>query len=484
MDHRGLLGLGGVLIAAGFVANCVGDESNTNGNSTDAGAESAGGGNDSGATSDGSTAVDSGTTDAGTDSGAVSSDGGPTCVITDAGTPGTLDPSFSNGLKKFPIPPDATHTFDTETAAIDQNGRIYVIGRAQNCVSASSSFDVAVIRLAKNGDFDATFGTNGYVCFDFGGAGDSAIASYVDASNRLVFAGQAGASKKAFVGRMLQTGALDPAFNGGSVLEYAPETPTLNYNAYGATPDGTGILLSGGDNSPFGPSTKGWVARVTDTGTIDTATFTPYLTTAVAGFRAGHVKIGGKIYLVGESSTTSDWTMVILDGNGLPAGAPTSVTIPNATSSTTPGGTVVQSAAGMDDQVFVAGALGTNPSQAAAKWFTTGGGATASNAAFDAYWDPAYNRGPVAVQCDGKVIVGAGTIANPRRPLLARYAMRDGSRDMAWGTTGLATLDSFDAGSPGPNLLGVALAERADGRLVVVTGTDGLDGAWVFQVMP
>ena len=100
------------------------------------------------------------------------------------------------------------------------------------------------------------------------------------------------------------------------------------------------------------------------------------------------------------------------------------------------------------------------------------------------FWDPAYNRGPVATQCDAKVIVGAVNNASPRRPLLARYAQRDGSRDMGWGSSGLVTIDDVDAGGSTPNLQGVALAERADGRLVVAAGTDQLDGPWVFQVLP
>jgi hypothetical protein len=205
---------------------------------------------------------------------------------------------------------------------------------------------------------------------------------------------------------------------------------------------------------------------------------------AVAGFRAGHVKLGGKIYVVGRNVATADWTMIILNGNGLPAGSPASVTITNATTTTVPGGMAVHSAAGMDDEVAVVGALGTNPSSSAVKWFTTGGGATASIANLDQFWDPAYNRGPIATQCDDKVIVGAVNLASPRRPLLARYAQRDGTRDMSWGSGGLVTIDGFDAGAAPPNLQGVALAERADGRLVVAAGTDHLDGPWVFQVMP
>lgn len=459
---------------AAALFNCVGDEPTSPTPNPDAGGDSGGGG-----TTDSSSGQDSGA-DTGTDSG-------QKCAIAQAGTAGSLDPSFAGGLKVFPIPQSNAvpkHTYDTETIAIDSQGRIYIVGRAQNCVSDTSSFDIAVMRLAASGLVDSTFnGGKGYACFDVGDGSnpsDSVLAAYMDASDRLVFAGEAG--NKAMIGRLLSTGGLDPSFAGGSVFTFTPESPAggAAYTAYGVSPDGTSILVSGADQHPFTESAKGWVVRVSDTGALETGAFPPYLNANVAGFRGGHVKLDGKIYLPAKKNASTDWTMVILDANGVATGAAGSATLPDAGATTLPQGITIASAAGQEDQLFVAGGHGA-ASSGVATWWTKAGAHTGPAPTFANYHiDRAYNRTPVARQCDHKVLFAAVS-ADTYRPIITRLAGRDGTPDTAFGTSGVAKIE-YDAG--GAKMGGIALASRADGRLVVAAQTEGLDGAWIYQLLP
>lgn len=461
------LGLGGPVFAILLLVECVGSEPDVSSHRGD------------GTGSDAAPTDASSGTDARRDAGLVDGTAKPPCAIAQAGAPGTLDPAFANGLKKYP----GTNTFDVETAAIDSQGRIYLVGRAGKCTSPT--FDVAVMRLAASGAPDVTFGSgNGFACFDSKGD-DSIVAAYVDASDRLVFAGSGG-TKSALVGRMLPTGSLDPAFASGKLLVFTPETPMGgNYTAYGVSQDGNGILVSGSDWDPFfaTSSTKGWVVRVSDNGVVDSAAFTPYVTSNVAGFRAGHVKLDGKLYLPAKKTASDEWTMVILDDKGNALGTPGAVLPPGATSGTTPAGVVVATAATADEQLLVVGPLASGGAGAAAAWWTKSAVPTGPVPSFPSFfWDPAYNRTPLARQCDHKALIAAVT-SDTFRPIIARLVGRDGTPDTTWGQNGTTTIE-FDAGSPDVHSSGVAIVERKDGRLVVVAQTSEQNGAWVFQLLP
>lgn len=462
--RRLTLGLGGPTLAVLFLVQCVGSEPDVTAPQVDAG---------SAAAADAASGED-----ASGDTGVVDGTPKPSCTIAEAGAPGTLDPAFANGLKKYP----GANGFDAEAAAIDSQGRIYVIGRAGKCISPT--FDVAVMRLAASGAPDATFNnSSGIACFDSKGD-DSVVAAYVDASDRLVFAGSGG-SKAAMIGRMLPTGSLDPGFASGKLLTFTPETPQGgNYTAYGVSQDGNGILVSGSDWDPFfaSTSTKGWVVRVSDTGVVDTSSFTPYVNSNVAGFRAGHVKLEGKIYLPAKKTASDEWTMVILDDKGNALGTPGAVLPPGATSTGAPTGVVLGSAPGQDDQLLVVGPLATITPGGAATWWTKTGAPTGPVPSFPSFqWDPAYNRGPVARQCDHKTLLAA--VTTDYRPIVARLVGRDGTPDTAWGQNGNATI-AFDAGASDVQIDGVAIVERKDGRLIVVGHSNKQDGAWVFQLLP
>lgn len=404
---------------------------------------------------------------------------GPTCTIADAGKAGSLDPAFVQGHKQWP---GGGTTYDAETLAIDSQGRIYVIGRAQNCVTASSGFDIAVMRLGAGGAIDTSFGGGkGYVCYDTSGS-DSVVSAYVDESDRLVFAGHG--VNAAIVGRLLATGNLDPAFAGGKIAQVQPDGTNAGWTAYGVSADGNGIVLSGGNVSPFGPSTKAWALRMSNAGLVDTSTFVPYISDKFAGFRAGHQKLDGKLYLPTRSATSNDWTFVILDDKGSAVGAPGLVTPPGATSANVPMGLALARAKGSDDQLLLVGGNGTDPSSGSATWWTKTGATTGPILGLNnSRWDPAYSRTPVARQCDDKVLIALLSL-DQQTPTVMRLTGQGATVDTSYGLTGNADI-FFDGGlGAGGNYGGLAIATRPDGRGVVVGNTNRLNGAVVYQLLP
>jgi hypothetical protein len=395
--------------------------------------------------------------------------------------PGGLDPEFSGGYTAFPLATSAPYDF--ETIALDSKGRIYVIGRKKHCIAAVSEFDIAIMRLLEDGGLDTSFNPDNpehYLCV--GGEGDdSVLAAFVDTSDRLVFAGHSHhrdvSQSKALIGRLDAQGRLDTSFAGGiGVALFKPE-PSTNapWTAYGVTQDGTDYVVSGGNNHPYTASTAGWAFRVPSNG-FPAVTDTSFIKSGISGYRGGHVQRGSAFYL--PATKGSQWTLDRVTGpNALSVAAERLASVTGATSLTLPQGIVPLD--GGPYEFAVAGAVGTNPSAGAVLLWNVTNPATKEVRLPGFRWDPAYNRGPIARQCDGKVLVGAATTTTPQRPVIARIDPVAGDLDSTYGTAGTATLTI----TGDPKTSGVALAVRPDGRLVVGAHAS-LSGAWIHQLEP
>lgn len=122
---------------------------------------------------------------------------------------GSLDSSFDgDGFARIDFPGGEALAHGL---AIDGNGRIVVAGR----VWGFSNFDFGVARLNTDGSMDSTFfGSSGRRVIDFGGA-EFARDVAVDSAGRIVVAGysNAGGNFDVAIARLLSDGTLDPGFN-------------------------------------------------------------------------------------------------------------------------------------------------------------------------------------------------------------------------------------------------------------------------------
>jgi uncharacterized delta-60 repeat protein len=149
---------------------------------------------------------------------------------------GKLDPSFgSGGTVTVPRPPGAA--FVLAGVAVDSYGRIVLAGLARPLPTNSTPDPVlssaAVLRFNSDGTPDTSFGSGGMVITDFGlGAPKATGEAYpgtsvglrdvvIDSQNRPVLSGayvteigtsSGSAVSKGFVARLTETGALDPSF--------------------------------------------------------------------------------------------------------------------------------------------------------------------------------------------------------------------------------------------------------------------------------
>jgi uncharacterized delta-60 repeat protein len=427
-------------------------------------------------------------------------DAEPPCPVIEAGTPGSLDTTFAHGHKPFPR---VGIRFDTKTGALDQKGRVYVVGGALNCAALDSKFDFAVLRLTATGGIDTAFGSGGAACFDVASKTDDLPTSVaVDAQNRLLIAGGALAGTDdglPGVIRVLEDGKLDGTFGNAGVSLFVPSTAVTPspYTAYGITVAADGIIVSGGDLHPFAESTLGFVTRLTATGLVDMsfANKGTYENKQVYGFRAGHIRgAGGTILVparVKSPPSAPGWGIAVLGPTGTESVAPAGNSIPGAGPTSSPQAIVLSKSWNDDETIehyLVAGSVASATGGAAVIQVHGNGsqhspyGQSANTLVLPTFgWDSAYNLGPLVRQCDGRAVVAASK-GNPGRPVLARFEETFGKLDTSYGTAGELLLD-VDAGGLGIGY-GAILLDPTTNRIIVVAGSSANDGPWVHRVNP
>ena len=140
---------------------------------------------------------------------------------------GTPDTSFGNGGKQ-------TIDFGGADAAygvaIESDGKIVVAG------NGDPDNEMVIARLNPNGSIDNSFGTDGEVAIDFGGA-SRANAVAIQADGKIVLVGSTDANGGDFaIARLRTNGSLDPSFNGNGKL-------TLDYGGSAPYELGLGIAI-------------------------------------------------------------------------------------------------------------------------------------------------------------------------------------------------------------------------------------------------
>ena len=147
-----------------------------------------------------------------------------------------LDPNFGDNGVALANFPDNAYAYDV---AIDADGKIVVAGvtftPSENS-SSESEGDFAIVRYNADGSLDASFGEDGKVATDFGGA-ESAEAITVDENGKILVAGyiQASTSAGFALARYNTDGSLDGSFGnrGRTVVEGYGVTPELAIDSDG-----------------------------------------------------------------------------------------------------------------------------------------------------------------------------------------------------------------------------------------------------------
>ncbi|MFO0844827.1 MAG: delta-60 repeat domain-containing protein [Gemmataceae bacterium] len=179
---------------------------------------------------------------------------------------GRLDLHFATGGKATLgfDPPGMAKADAARAAAVQPDGKLVVAGTADGGTTAD---DFAIARFNRDGKPDTGFGTGGRLTLPLGNI-ERAQAVVVQPNGRILVAGTAYAGTKAdfFVVRLLQSGALDPSFNDGGIvnIDFGGQETCADL---ALQPDGK-IVLAGSITSNVTIDMA--VARLNGTGELDT----------------------------------------------------------------------------------------------------------------------------------------------------------------------------------------------------------------------
>ena len=415
-----------------------------------------------------------------------------------AGYTGTIH-NFDFALARYNADGSLDTTFGTNgkvTADMGTSGehdQIYamkVLSGGQILVAGSShdgtDRDFILARYTAAGVLDTSFQTNGYVLTDFGTGDDTATSLAVHTDGKIVLAGYTKVSGTDFdfaIARYTSAGALDTTFaTDGKV--------TKDFNSDDDRIQGVEALSDGkvlvGGYSKYGATrfTDFTVARYTSAGMLDTSfgdddgnmTKTGYVVStrdrsdtglAMALLGDGKILIGGYVY----AGTGDDYDFALsrfTDAGALDTSFGSSGYAVTAIGTDNDEATAL---AVQSDGKILLGGFGTTDSRKdfALVRYTAAG---ALDTSFDTDGKVTTEAGSgidygydVALQSDGKIVVigAAATGAVGIDFGLTRYHP-DGTVDLSFGTDGKVTTDFND----GANDYGEAVALQADGKIVVV----------------
>lgn len=393
------------------------------------------------------------------------------CPARDSGlAPGSRDPTFGGG--RFDAP---RGFFIVRGAMLDARGRIYVYGVINNCVSATSSFDLGVVRHLENGDVDEDFGQGGYACWDGplpSTEADEFLAGTVDAQGRAYLVGHSdvGGVSNATMVRLDEVGGLDSTFNGGRVVMHQHTLAGQMPYAYasGVVADARGVFLVGAGSS------LGWVARYSDDGYVDTAFGgSPAALDLSVTAWLGAARVGDAMLLSGIRR--SDGAMVVrrmgFDGvvdasfgdHGYAVAPAVMNAQPRAITAFADGGFAVAVASGSTD---------VNQTRSTAVRFTAAGALVTSFGSGGAHvsvfgLQPDYERHVIAAQCDGSLLLGGDYRVSAMESYGATSRLDDRGRlDPHFGTAGVVYSEHMTEGI-------AAVMVRADTGAIYVVSRDG-----------
>jgi len=187
-------------------------------------------------------------------------------IIARYDTNGALDSAFgSNGIVLGTIGSSLSTTVLTD-AAIQSDGSIVVVGYNYDTGTGAS---ILVARYTSTGTLDGTFGTSGVFTLMLG-AGSSANAVYLQPDGKIVVVGAAVINNisKGFIIRLTTSGTLDTTFNS---VGYVTALIGIRTTFKSVSIDSSGNIIAAGYYNNNGQSGDQFVmTRYTTNGTLDT----------------------------------------------------------------------------------------------------------------------------------------------------------------------------------------------------------------------
>jgi uncharacterized delta-60 repeat protein len=229
-------------------------------------------------------------------------------------TNGSVDSTFDDdGLVSTDID---SNSFDgSNSIAIQMDGKIVVVGFSL----IGSGYDFVVVRYHSNGSLDSTFGGDGIVTTDVGGAGDEGVSVALQSDGKIVVAGYriAIADYDFAVVRYNTDGTLDNSFDSDGILTSDLNSGSHDFVAKVLVQSDGKILLAGTSGVDFA------VVRYNSNGSLDLSFSTDgKVTTDLGGDENGRniaIQGDGKIVVVGstsDGSTNIDFALVRYNSNG------------------------------------------------------------------------------------------------------------------------------------------------------------------------
>ncbi len=220
---------------------------------------------------------------------------------------GDLDASFgTNGIARYalPSPASGTSTSWVAAAALQPDGKIVVVGTADQSQGSTRIVDTIVMRLNANGSLDSSFSADGTTIIDLGG-NDSPSAVLITSDNKILVVGRTGSPAQlagAKLARLNADGSLDATFGQGGRATY-PALANLDISSVVELSNGRFVV--GGSRS--GANRDFSVFAVLANGTLDTAFGTggsQFVDFGGANDRIAGVRRlpGDRIVAVGESN--------------------------------------------------------------------------------------------------------------------------------------------------------------------------------------
>ncbi|HKR05093.1 MAG TPA: T9SS type A sorting domain-containing protein [Bacteroidia bacterium] len=373
---------------------------------------------------------------------------------------GTLDPAFGIGGK---VTTDIGGADDKGVAiAIQSDGKLVVTGFSYN----GSDNDVALVRYLPDGSLDSTFGTNGKTTTPIGNEGDYGLSVALQPDGKIVVGGYSdmGLNNDFAILRYKSDGSLDSTFGTNGFVTTPVGSYGDNANSIALQPDGK--IVAGG----FSDSTTGnyfAVVRYYNDGSIDTAFGSGGKVVTHIGLTDDQcnsivIQSDGKILAGGYSDNGSDYDFALIRYN--PDGSPDASFGTNG---------IVTTDEGNEYNMFYAIALQSNGKIVGGGWsglefasarYNTDGSLDTSYAS-DGIVTTAVgindNGVAVAIQADGKIIVGGIALTGTDYDFgLVRYN-NNGTPDNTFGSGGIVTTPVSAS-----NDYCLAIAIQADHKIV------------------
>ncbi len=343
-----------------------------------------------------------------------------------------LDPSFgTNGVTITSLDGSAGGA----SVAIQTDGKIVVAGGARDGADVASRMHFALVRYTMSGTLDTAFGAQGVVTTAVSTKGqDAACAVAIQPDGKLVAAGYSNEGPWGFLAlaRYTTTGTLDPEFGVGGVVT-TPIGQAGGAYAVAIQPDGK-IVVAGGAGVGYAVMV---VARYTITGSLD------------SGFENRGVGLASVSHVAARAARASLGLTPANDPVPLSPGFYTS-----ASSVVIQPDHKIVVAGGADGQIIL---VRMNQNGSWDTTFGTGGQVLTSvpGSSYSA-------ASAVGLQTDGKIVVAGSSALNYKYNFLAARYSITGALDSAFGSSGIVTTS---LGPGGDN--GHSVAVQPDGRIVV-----------------